>query len=429
VKLESIRREDGARIMLRGQLGEGGQGAVYLAECEGKEVALKWYDRGPGDVRRRIEQLIVRGAPSPSYIWPEALAVDERAAGFGYLMPLIPARYHPFVALMTGKIDPTFRTLCAAAINIARAFLDLHAQGLCYGDINFGNIFIAPDSGQVLVCDNDNVVIDGDRTAVLGTMRFMAPEIVRGEANPCADTDRWSLAVLLFYAFMIHHPLEGKRERAIRCMDLRAMEELYGHIPTFIFHPENPENHPDPKTQGDAIACWESLPGFLQKLFTRGFVRGCEDPREGRVRETEWIAAFERMTDSLVACSCGADNFHDLDAMRAAPGEVQRCWGCLEPLVLPPRVRLEDGRVILLGEGGSLQGRHLLARPGARTYEVMAKVMISADERIGLQNVSSVPWSALLDGSQPIEVKPGQTMTLMKNGMLYFHDTSAMLRA
>lgn len=395
----------------------------------GREVALKWYERDHDDIRRRIEQLIARGAPSGAYIWPEALAIDSHAEGFGYLMPLIPERFHPFTALMTGESDPTFRALCMAAINISRAFLDLHAQGLCYGDINFGNIFIAPDTGDVLVCDNDNVVIDGDRTSVLGTMRFMAPEIVRGEANPSADTDRWSLAVLLFYAFMIHHPLEGKRERAIRCMDLRAMEELYGHEPAFIFHPTNLSNHPDPETQGGAIACWESIPGFLRNLFTQGFVRGCGDAREGRVRETEWIEAFQRMIDALITCACGADNFHDLDAMRANPGVHQQCWCCLDPLTLPPRVRLDDGRVVLLGEGGSLQGRHLLARPGTRTYEVMAKVVTSAAEKIGLQNVSDIPWSALLDGGQPIEVKPGQTMTLMKNGTLYFHDTSAKLRA
>jgi serine/threonine protein kinase len=44
---------------------------------------------------------------------------------------------------------------------------------------------------------------------VLGTPRFMAPEVVRREAAPSDQTDRYSLAVLLFYLLMGGHPLDG----------------------------------------------------------------------------------------------------------------------------------------------------------------------------------------------------------------------------
>ncbi len=65
----------------------------------------------------------------------------------------------------------------------------------------------------------------------------MAPEIVRGEAVPGTQTDLFSLAVLLFYMFVMHHPLEGKKELAIKCLDLPAMKKLYGTEPLFIFDP------------------------------------------------------------------------------------------------------------------------------------------------------------------------------------------------
>jgi serine/threonine protein kinase len=61
---------------------------------------------------------------------------------------------------------------------------------------------------------------------IRGTDRFMAPEIVRGEALPSVKTDPYSLSVLLFYLLMVHHPLAGRRpitagilgrERRSRC--------------------------------------------------------------------------------------------------------------------------------------------------------------------------------------------------------------------
>ena len=79
--------------------------------------------------------------------------------------------------------------------------------------------FLSQRWGEALICDNDNVTIDNSPTSeVLGTSHFMAPEIVRGEALPSTKTDLFSLAVLLFYMFMFHHPLEGKREADIHVL-------------------------------------------------------------------------------------------------------------------------------------------------------------------------------------------------------------------
>ena len=74
---------------------------------------------------------------------------------------------------------------------------------------------------------------------VLGTPGFMAPEIVRGEKRPSRETDRYSLSVLLFYLFMVNHPLEGKLEANIKWMDYAARVKLYGTDPVFIFDPDN----------------------------------------------------------------------------------------------------------------------------------------------------------------------------------------------
>jgi serine/threonine protein kinase len=47
----------------------------------------------------------------------------------------------------------------------------------------------------------------------------MAPELLLSDV-PSRQTDLFSLAVLLFYMLLVHHPLEGKRESSIKCFAL-----------------------------------------------------------------------------------------------------------------------------------------------------------------------------------------------------------------
>lgn len=45
---------------------------------------------------------------------------------------------------------------------------------------------------------------------------------------------------------MVNHPLEGKQEASIKCMDMAARVKLYGTDPIFIFDPDNKTNRPVP---------------------------------------------------------------------------------------------------------------------------------------------------------------------------------------
>src|ERR1043166_5136279 len=189
-------------------LGGGGQGEVYEASYCGAQVALKYFfpQIATPEQRAAIDYLVQKQAPDARFLWPLEVISSPKVQGFGYLMPLRPPQFKNIVDLMKRRIDPSFRALCTAGMQLADSFLKLHSLGLCYRDISFGNAFFDPDSGETLICDNDNVAADGTaHISILGTPRFMAPEIVRGEAVPSTDTDLYSLAVLLFYFFVIHH--------------------------------------------------------------------------------------------------------------------------------------------------------------------------------------------------------------------------------
>jgi serine/threonine protein kinase len=225
----------------------------------------------------------------------------------------------------------------------------LHAKGLCYRDISFGNVFFDPKTGQVLICDNDNVAVDGKAdSGVLGTPRFMAPEVVRSEAKPSRQTDLFSLAVLLFYLLMIHHPLEGKRESSIKCFDLPAMNKLYGYEPLFIYDPKDTSNAPVAGYHDNAIELWPIYPQFLRDLFTRSFTDGLRDPANGRVQENEWRSALVSLRDSIVYCQkCGSENFYDAGALKKSKGQPPSCWNCKSDVTLPPRIRIAKNVVML----------------------------------------------------------------------------------
>ena len=249
-------------------LGGGGQGEVYRADLKGTSVALKWYFKGTAtkDQRYILEDLIAHGPPDNRFLWPIELVSDSNMSGFGYIMGLRGSHYKGLVDLVKGKAKPSFRSLATAGYQLADSYYQLHAKGLCYRDISFGNVFFDPKTGDVRICDNDNVGVNRDKKyrGVLGTPRFMAPEIVCGRSLPDRDSDLYSLAVLLFFMFMVAHPLEGLHETEINCIDLPAMEMLYGTDPLFIFHPTNESNRPDPTIHFNALANWPIYPQFLR---------------------------------------------------------------------------------------------------------------------------------------------------------------------
>jgi DNA-binding helix-hairpin-helix protein with protein kinase domain len=414
-------------------LGGGGQGEVYRANLDGKHVALKWYfpTSATPEQRMALETLIKKGPPNERFLWPMELLSAGGVLGFGYVMPLREPRYKGIVDLMKRRIEPTFRALATAGLDLSHSFLQLHAKGLCYRDISFGNVFFDPDTGDVLICDNDNVTVDGEaRAGILGTPRFMAPEVVRGDALPSTQTDLFSLAVLLFYMFMVHHPLEGKRELAVHCLDLPAMTRLYGTDLLFIFDPDDDSNRPMPGYHDNALTFWPLYPQSLRDLLTKAFTDGIRDPRNGRVRESEWRATMVRLRDSIVYCAhCGAENFYDADVLRASRGKPGSCWSCKKEIRLPPRIRMEKN-VVMLNHDTQLFPHHI---DDQKMYDfsqsVAAVTQHPKDPSIwGLKNLSNEKWVTTTADGAIKDVEPGRSVTLGVGTRVNFGKTEGEIR-
>lgn len=72
--------ESGNKYTVVNLLGAGGQGEVYDVECDGKHYALKWYFKGSATARQKklLEEIIAKGAPDSSFLWPMELIVRRR---------------------------------------------------------------------------------------------------------------------------------------------------------------------------------------------------------------------------------------------------------------------------------------------------------------------------------------------------------------
>ncbi len=414
-------------------LGSGGQGEVYRANLDGQALALKWYFQPSATPEQQaiIQNLINRGTPDARFLWPIALATAPNTPDFGYLMALREPQYKSIVDLMKRRIEPTFKALATAGFQLADSFLQLHAKGLCYRDISFGNVFFDPDTGEVRICDNDNVSVDGEVTGgVLGTPRFMAPEVVRGEAAPSTQTDLFSLAVLLFYMLMVHHPLEGKKEAEIHSFDLPAMNRLYGSEPLFIFDPADDANCPVPGYQDNALEYWPLYPQFLRDLFIKAFTDGIREPQHGRVRESEWRAAMMRLRDAILYCAhCGSENFYDADKIRASGGQLGDCWSCHSQLRLPPRLRIEN-HIVMLNHDTRLFPHHVDVQRRYDFGEAVAEITRhpTNPDLWGLKNLSGQKWVITTDEGAIKDVDPGRSASLMSGTRINFGVTTGEIR-
>jgi serine/threonine protein kinase len=409
-------------------LGAGGQGEVYRASLGGAPLALKWLYpyAATANQRAAIDALIRKGAPSESFLWPIELASAPGVAGFGYLMALYEPRFRSGVDLAKRRIEPTFRALTTAGLNLAHGFLQLHAKGLAYRDISFGNLFLDPDTGDVLICDFDNVGVDGQHhNSVQGTMRFIAPEVVRGEAAPSTHTDQYSLAVLLHFLFYMAHPLEGRRELELGCIDPGAQYRLYGTEPVYVADPKNTSNRPVSGQHDNFLAFWPIYPPFLRNFFIRSFTEGLRDPA-ARVKESEWRSALVQLRDCIVYCgACGAENFADPETARTASA----CWSCRKPLAPPPSLHLGK-QVVMLNHDTKLYPHHLDPQRHYDFTQPLAEVTRHPTNPgiWGLKNLSGARWTATSATGQPTEVEPGRSVTMAPGTRLRFGNIEGELR-
>lgn len=397
-KGERVTLTNGAEATIIKELGRGGQGIVYLVDLAGAKMALKWYINKPSNwFYKNLEENISKGAPSDAFLWPEYLTVKDKDT-FGYIMKLRPEGYYEFGQYLLARVK--FRSIEAiinAGMKIVEGFKALHLSGLSYQDLNDGNFFIHPETGDVLICDNDNVAPEGENSGILGKARYMAPEVVAGKEMPSKQTDRYSLSVILFLLFYGNHPLEGARVLACPCMTEKYEKMFYGSEATFIYDPTNKTNLPVRGVHNNVMRKWPAFPQILRDAFTREFSQECLKNPSTRKIERQWQIVIQKLRDMLIVCPlCGNETFVE-------DCNTPKCVDCGKAFSLPGILKLAD--------------RNILLTPKTKIYidadnkpDILVISVPGDKYPVQLRNISASNWTVETPSGKLKAIEPNQCM-------------------
>lgn len=418
-KGQRIKTVSGGELEVIQKLGEGGQGVVYKVNYNGKPLALKWYFgnklNNADKFYRNIQNNIKQGTPTGAFLWP--LEITEYFEGsFGYLMELRPPEYKDFSLFLLAKVHfANIEALINTALCITNGFRELHNRGYSYQDLNDGNFFVNPKTGDVLICDNDNVAPYGENLGIAGKCRYMAPEVVMGQKRPDSHTDRFSLAVVLYMLLFLNHPLEGKRTMC-PCLTEELERKFYGSDPVFVWDPANDANRPVRGVHTNEIKLWPLYPAFVRKTFEKAFSHEVMvgNDTTHRVIEKEWQEVFTTLRDLTIKCSCGSETFIDPSQQSC------RCINCGKSIERPPILKVKKYHAAL-APGKKLYACHV-QYDSDDFKEAKGEVISSRNNPslLGLRNDSNNTWEAILPNGSSKGYSNGQVIKLGKGIKINF---------
>jgi serine/threonine protein kinase/tetratricopeptide (TPR) repeat protein len=213
---------------IRGRLGAGGMGEVYLAEDTrlGREVALKFLPADAQNDQERRARFLTEARAASALRSSNIAAIYDigQHEGADYIVmeyvdgELLSHRIHRGAIPVREAVD--------IAGQFVDALVEAHGRGIVHRDIKSANIivnprgqvkvldfglakFLEPPSGQASV---DVALTIGDDTlagAVLGTVSYMAPEQALGR-NVDQRSDLFSAGVVIYEMVTGRLPFEGR---------------------------------------------------------------------------------------------------------------------------------------------------------------------------------------------------------------------------
>lgn len=392
---------DGKRYKLGKQAGYGAQGVVY-EDVTGTMMIKLYFPSGSDVIDEDIlERLIfIKNVKMPANFVAIQNIIDKPYVG--YVMEKI-ENYHPLNTYLIPDKNVSFsewynkglglRERIFIGYIIAKAFGELERNNLSYCDISGNNILVKTGkAASVKMIDTDNIYIAGKgSSSVLGTPRYIAPEVISRQKNPDVLSDNYSLAVILFELLRAGHPyisddiLDGTPED-----EEAALAGKYDYVTE-----ENSTN---------MLPAEIVLTDKLKELFRKCFVDG-KNNRMMRPSAKDFQFALLEASNKVIRCpSCGAWHYP-----RKNGRVYEGCPWCDSPS--KPKARLNFYDVLTQGgdyrtgktADGSKQGKLVnsyILRDGKNQvkslyvlrYDDPAKVLRSADNYLTIAKDPKGYW-------------------------------------
>lgn len=303
------------RYQLTDELNRGGQGVIY-GETRGEYVVKILFEKDQKEQTEIVKKLkVLNQIDLPArFIKPIDIVKfsNEDQTFIGYIMKrvkghiplnriLIPPREGNFGDWYNGKAGGLKRRLYLC-YQIAQSFSLLHKNNLAYCDVSGGNVLVAenPRINSVCMIDIDNIYTPGSKSSgIMGTARYMSPEISNQALNPDVTTDDYSLAVILFELLRCGHPYVGDIIKdGSPEIEMAAYKGVFPYVDDEM---ATPPNHSSDILPSDVI-----FTEGLKRLFRKSFIDG-RNNRMCRSTSKEFSIACLEASNALIQCQhCGA---------------------------------------------------------------------------------------------------------------------------
>jgi serine/threonine protein kinase len=225
------------------KIGEGGMGVVYRAydEVLHRDVAVKVVNKDTRLDSSAGQRLLQEARSSSALAHPNICTiheVGETDGEFYIVMELVEGKSLHDMSTDTG-LPPD--SVLRYGVQIASALARAHDRGIVHRDLKTANIVVTSDGlvkvldfglakqvgGGIFEATTRSFASLQDASSVSGTLPYMAPEILRGDA---ADyrSDLWALGVVLYEAASGRLPFAGRTGFEISSAIMREIPSPLG---------------------------------------------------------------------------------------------------------------------------------------------------------------------------------------------------------
>lgn len=305
---------------------------------------------------------------------------------------------------------------------LAQSFSALHLQGLSYCDVSPSNVLVAKHSFSVCIIDPDNVSVSGkSESLVMGTPRYIAPELLKGWFQPNPLSDVYSFAVMLFEMLRLGHPLLGdKVHDGEPELEERALRGEFPYI-----------DHPEDRSNGSTRVLPEELmfTPQLRELFRRSFMDGLHDRLKRPTLRDFRMACLEAAEQTVECASCRATYYFEKERRESAcpwcnhvqnrPAYLKFLQRVLAPKEAGLNAAGQTNGFLVLREGGNgLSARHFQSSLGQEKVGTIH----NRTDGVYFTNEMQRPVRMTSGAGKSSAVRAGETVPLTPQDILIFQD-------
>jgi serine/threonine protein kinase len=232
------------RCRITAKIGEGGMGVVYRAHDDvlHRDVAVKVVKKSAGMDATTGQNLLDEARASSSLAHPNICTIYDVGETDGELyivMELVEGKSLHDLCCREGGLQSG--AVLRYGVQIASALARAHDRGVIHRDLKTANIVVAPDGlvkildfglakrvgGGIFNVSTESFATVEDATGISGTLPYLAPEILSGQA---ADyrSDLWALGVVLYEAASGKLPFAGRTGFEVTSAILREIPAPLG---------------------------------------------------------------------------------------------------------------------------------------------------------------------------------------------------------